>query len=74
MWTYIVINNNIVKFVRSPSGYGGNVSWHTLLLENSLSNNYFFQMNLSTCNKKYQRKVYFIGLGVEGDTKINPST
>ena len=68
----ITINNNIVKFVISPSGYGGNFSWPMFLLENSLSNNYFSQMNLSRYNKKYQRNIYFIGLGVEGDTIINP--
>ena len=71
----ITINNNIVKFVRSASGYGGKYSWSMfLLLENLLSNNYFSQMNLSIYNKKYQRNMYFIGLGVEGDTTINPST
>ena len=31
-------------------------------------------MNLSRYNKKYQRNIYFIGLGVEDDTIINPST
>ena len=62
------INNNIVKFVRSPSGYGCNFSWPVFLLENSLSNNYFSQMNLSRYNKKYQRNIYFIGAGIEGDT------
>ena len=70
----ITNNNNTVKFVISPSGYGGNFSWTILLLENSLSNNYFSQMNISRYNKKYQRNIYLIGLGVEGDTKINPST
>ena len=70
----ITNNNNIVKFVRSPSSYGGNFSWPMFLLENSLSNNNFFRMNLSKYNKKYPRHIYFIGLGVEGDTKINPST
>ena len=43
-------------------------------LENSLSNHYFSQMNLSRYNKKYQINFYFIGFGVEGDAKINPST
>ena len=43
-----IINNNIVKFVRSPSGYGGNFSESMFLLENSLSNNYFPQMSLSS--------------------------
>ena len=70
----ITINNNIVKFVRSHSGYGGNFSWFIFFLDNSLSNNYFSQMNISRYNKKYQRNIYFIGLGVEGDTIINPST
>ena len=31
-------------------------------------------MNLLRYNKKYQRNIYAIGLDVEGDTKINPST
>ena len=70
----VTINNNIVKFVKSTSGYGRNYSWSMFLLENSLSNNYFSQMNLSRYNKKHQRNIYFIGLGVEGDTIINPST
>ena len=70
----ITINNNIVKFVRSTSGYGGKCSWSMFLLDNSLSNNNFSQMNPSIYNKKYQRYIYFIGLGVEGDTMINPST
>ena len=70
----ITINNNIVKLVRSPSGYGCSFSWHMFLLENLLSNNYVSQMNLLRYNKKYQRNIYAIGLDVEGDTKINPST
>ena len=70
----ITINNNIVKLVRSPSGHGCSFSWHMFLLENLLSNNYVSQMNLLRCNKKYQRNIYVIGLDVEGDTKINPST
>ena len=44
------------------------------LLENSLTNNYFSQMNLSRYNNKYQRNIYFIGLGAKGDTIINPSS
>ena len=47
----IPINNNIVKFVRSPSGYGGNFSWSMFLLENLLSNNSFSQLNLSIYDK-----------------------
>ena len=74
LYGLITINNNIVKCVRSPSSYGGNFSWSMFLLKNSLSNNYFSQMNLIRYNKKYQRKFYFIGIGVEGHTKINPST
>ena len=70
----IAINNNIVKFVKSTSGYGGNYSWSMFLLENSLINDYFFQMNLSRYNKKYPRNNYFIGLESEGDTIINSST
>ena len=61
----ITINNNIVKFVKSTSGYGGNYSWSMFLLENSLTNNYFFRMNLSIYTKKYSKNIYFIGLGVE---------
>ena len=67
LWGLVTINNNIFTFVRSPSGYGGNFSWSQYLLQNSLSNNYFSQMNLSRYNKKYHRNIYFIGLGVEGD-------
>ena len=52
MCGFITINNNIVKFVRSPSSYGGNFSWPMFLLENSLSNNNFSQMNLLKYNKK----------------------
>ena len=70
----ITINNNIVKCVRSTSAYGGKYSWSMFLLENSLSNNYLSQMNISRYNKKYQRNIYLIGIGVEGDTIINPST
>ena len=70
----ITIHNNIVKFVNSTSGYGGNCSWSMFLLDNSLTHNYFSRMNLSIYNKKYQRDIYFIGLGVEGDIIINPST
>ena len=64
----ITINKNIVKCVKSTSGYGGNYSWSIFLLENSLTNKYFSRMNISRYNKKYQRDIYFIGLGVEGDT------
>ena len=31
-------------------------------------------MNLSRYNNKYQRNIYFIGIGVEYDTIVNPST
>ena len=57
----ITINNNIV------------FSCPMFLLDNSLSNNYLSKINLLRYNKKYQRNVYFIDLGVEGDTIINPS-
>ena len=60
LYGIITINNNIVKFVRSTSGYGCKYSWSMFLLENSLSNNFVSQMNLSRYNKKYQRK--FISL------------
>ena len=70
----VTINNNLVKFVKSTSGYGGNYSWSMFLLDNSLAQKYFSRMNLSRYNKKYQRYIYFIGLGVEGDIIINPST
>ena len=68
----IIINNNIVKCVRSTSGYGCKYSWSVFLLEKSLSNNYSSQMKLSKYNKKYQRNIYVIC--VEDDTKINAST
>ena len=48
----ITINNNIVKFIKSPSGYGGDFSWLMFLLDNSLLINYFSQTNLSRYNKK----------------------
>ena len=31
-------------------------------------------MSLTRYKNKYQKKIYFIGLGVDCDTKINPST
>ena len=58
----ITINNNIV------------FSCPMFLLDNSLSNNYLSKINLLRYNKKYQRLVYLIGLGVKGNTKINLST
>ena len=58
----ITINNNIV------------FSCPIFLLDNSLSNNYLSKINLLRYNKKYQKNIYFIDLGVEGDTIINPST
>ena len=45
----ININNNIVKFMCSTSGNGGNYSWQIFLLKNSLLDNYFSQMNLLKC-------------------------
>ena len=74
LYGLITVNNNNVKCVRSPSGYGGKISWPMFLSENSFSNKYFSQMNISRYNKKYQRNFYIIGLGVEGDKIINPST
>ena len=68
----ITINNNIIKFVKSTSGYGGNYNWSIFLLENSLTDNYFSRMNLSRYNKKHSGNIYFISLGAEGDTIINP--
>ena len=44
------------------------------LLKYSLSKNYFFKIFLARYKKKYQKNVYFIGLGVDRDIKINPST
>ena len=52
----ITINNNIVKFVCSTSGYGRKYSWQMFLLKNSLSDNYLAQMNLSKY-KIYQNNV-----------------
>ena len=69
----ITIHNNIVKFLRSTSGYGCNFSWPMFILENSLSNNYFSQMNVARYNKNYQKNMYFIGLGFDCSTKIHPS-
>ena len=69
----ITIINNIVKFVCSISGYGGKYSWQMFLLNNSLSDNYLAQMNLSKY-KIYQNNVWYIGLGYDRSFKINPST
>ena len=55
---HITNNNNIVKFVRSPSGYGVKNSWPMFLLENSLSNNCFSQMNLSRYNNKDIKEIF----------------
>ena len=52
----ITINNNIVKFVCSTSKYGGKYSWQFFILNNSLSDNYFAQMNLSKY-KIYQTNI-----------------
>ena len=54
----ITINNNFVKFVRSPSGYGVKNSWSMFLLENSLSNNCFSQINLSRYNNKHIKDIF----------------
>ena len=70
----IVNNNNIVKVINSTSGYGGNYSWPMFLLENSLTKNYFSQMNLSIDNNTYSKKMFYIGLGVESEIITNPST
>ena len=43
----ITINNDIIKFVCSTSGYGGNDSWQIFLLKNSLIDNVLAQMNIS---------------------------
>ena len=43
------------------------------LLDNSLTNDYLSRINLSRYNKKYPINIYFIDLGAEGDTIINPS-
>ena len=69
----ININNNIVKFMCSTSGNGGNYSWQIFLLKNSLSDNYFAQMNISKY-KVYQNNVWYIGLGYNCSFPINPST
>ena len=69
----ITINNDIVKFVSSTSGYGGKYSWHIFLLKNSLLENYFTQMNL-TKYKNHQKNVWYIGLGHDRDSLINLST
>ena len=68
------INNNIVKFVINTSGYRGNNSWSNFLSKNSISKNCFSKMSLARYKNKYQKKIYFIGLGVDRDTKINPLT
>ena len=57
----ITINNDIVKFVCSTSGYGRKYSWEIFLLENSISENYFAQMNLAKY-KMIQKKINILGL------------
>ena len=57
MWFYHY-NNNIVKFVKSTSGYGGNYNWSMFLLENSLTNNYFSRMNISRYNKNIKEYLF----------------
>ena len=69
----ITINNDIVKFVCSTSRYGGKYSWEIFLLENSLTDKYFVQMNLAKY-KKIQKNVWYIGLGDDRSFTINPST
>ena len=69
----ITSNNDIVKFVSSTSSYGGKYSWQIFILKNSLLKNYYTQMNL-TKYKKYQKNGWYIGLGNDRDTSINPST
>ena len=69
----ITINNDIVKFVSSTSGYGGKYSWQIFLLNSSLLENYFAQMDL-TKYKKNQKNVCYISLGNDRDSSINSST
>ena len=69
----ITINNDTVKFVCSTSGYGGKYSWEIFLLENSLTENYFAQKNL-TKYKKNSKTFWYIGLGDDRIITINPST
>ena len=66
---FITINNNIVKFVINTSGYGGNYNWSMFLLKSSLSQNYFSIISLATYKNHYQKNMYFIGIGVDRDTK-----
>ena len=70
----IAINNNIVKFVINTSGYGDNYSWRVFILKNTLFKNYFFKNILAGYYNKYQNNMYFIGLGINRDTKMDPST
>ena len=70
LYGLITINNNIVKFVRSPSGYGCNFSWPMFLLKNTLSNNYFSQMNLSRYHRKYKRNFISLVLALKVIQKL----
>ena len=54
----ITINNNIVKFVKSTSGYGGNYSWSMFLLENSLTNNYFATFQSAYWYSRIKLKIF----------------
>ena len=69
----ITIKDNNIKFVIYTSGHGCNYSCPMFLLENSLSSNYL-TANFVPRYNKYQRNMYFIGIGYDRDTKINPSS
>ena len=68
----ITIKDNNIKFVINTSGHGDNYSCSIFLLENSLLSNYFINMSVSRYNI-YQNNLYFIVLGNNRDTTINPS-
>ena len=68
----ITIKDNNIKFVLDTSGHRGTYSWSMFLLENSLLDNYFTEISVSSYNV-YQKNVYFIGLGNDRNTTINLS-
>ena len=67
----ITFKDNNIRFVVDISGHGDNYSWSIFRLENSLLVSYFANMSIARFNKQ-QRNVYFIGLGYDRETKINP--
>ena len=67
------INDYNINVVIDTSDHGGNYTRSIFCFENSLLVNYFAIIFVTTVNK-YQRNMYYIGLGYTRETKINPSS